>query len=338
MLYLFTGNPGEGKTLNALDFVIKKREDDLKEYGVHRKVYVVNFQRFSDGKIFDESHSLYDKVSDWIELEAPDITENLWSLYDDNHPKIEWGSIVLIDECQDFYPTRSRGEVPEFLKFFEKHRHTGCDFVAVTQKIRQVDVHFRALVNEHRHFSRIMGQNAVRIKKLNRVMEGKDEDSAEIETSQKRFPKKLFGLYRSAATHTHNKKLPKKLYAIPFLVFLIVLLVSFAVWSLTGFLSSDDPTPGISSPVLEKKKPEFAQSVDEKISLFHPSLVSHKYRIAYFDLSDRVRITDEKAFYHISKKENCRFHQVFGFVCVFDDQFLILRSSNDEDSDSPGPF
>lgn len=327
MIYLFTGLPGEGKTLNALDFVIQLQFSQEKK----RRVYYANFQKFENGKAFDENHPEFSKVADWIEVTQTDLTTDLPKLYDSDHP-VEHGSIVLIDECQDFYPTRQKAAVPEFLKFFEKHRHTGVDFVIVTQKIRQIDIHLRSLVGEHQDFKRIMGRDAVRVKKLNRCMEGEDLKSSEILTSTKRYPKNLFGLYKSSNLHTHKKKLPKVLLLFPVAIVFILVMLYILYDSL--FVRDEPQKEAFShekTQLLEKKIEPL--TLQEKIDSFNPSLVSKKYRILYFDTGDRVRITDEKAVYNISKKQNCLFHPTFRFVCFFDNEFLILRGNYEKNSD-----
>lgn len=203
MIRLVTGNPGNAKTLFTLYDLIKQIEEHKKD-GLNRKVYYYNIE-------FNPEHELYEQVKDWIKVEAHDLTINLPSLYDNQHPTIEQGSIILADECQDLYPTRSKGEVPPFLKFFEKHRHTGCDFWLITQKPRQLDIHVRELTGEHYHFQRVLGRDASRVKFLNRLIDDKSENSPEIQTQVRKFPKQLFGLYKSAVLHTHKRKLPWKL-------------------------------------------------------------------------------------------------------------------------------
>lgn len=256
MIFLKTGLPGEGKTLNTLDDVIKRQQKEFEETGNRTQVYYCNFQYFTQkdyelgkcsydsiGKAFNTDHPLYIQVADWIEVTKDDVTNDLWLLYQDKHPAIKQQSIVVVDECQDVYPMRAKGQVPEFLKFFEKHRHTGVDFYLVTQKIRQVDVHLRELVNQHDDYKRVMGRDIVRIKSLPRVIDGKDEESPELQTSQKPYPKKLFGLYKSAVKHTHKRKLPKKVvFGIP-LVLGFVFLMIYILYSILFSDSQDADRP-----------------------------------------------------------------------------------------------
>ena len=246
MLYLYTGSTGDGKTLNALHDVIQAQKQQEKDTGEKPTVFYTNFQHFSQsdykkgncsksaiGKAFDPEHPNYDDVSDWVEFELEQL-KNIWALYDDNHPILKPESIIVIDECQDIYRTRTRGDVPEYILFFEKHRHTGCDFYAITQATRQVDIAFRELVNEHRDLKRVMGRDAVRIKTLHKTIEDKHKDLFDqIQTSTRKYPKHLYGLYRSTAKVTHKKKLPKKItIGLPLLLLFIGIHECFAfVWA-----------------------------------------------------------------------------------------------------------
>ncbi|MBN2745159.1 MAG: hypothetical protein JXR34_00395, partial [Bacteroidales bacterium] len=136
-----------------------------------------------------------------------------------------------VDECQDIYPTRTKAEVPAFIKFFEKHRHTGCDFFLITQQIRQIDIHLRSLVGDHEDFKRVMGRDLIRVRQLNRVIEGKDETSTELLTSNRPYPKQLFGLYKSAPVHTHKRKMPKILTIVLPLALLFILISFYTVYN-----------------------------------------------------------------------------------------------------------
>jgi len=266
MIYLSTGLPGAGKTLFTIQKILKYLEDFKKETGIDRKVYYFNVE-------FEKTHLLYDKVKDWIKVDSQDLTVNLPLIYDNNHSVIEQKSIIFIDECQDIYPVRNKGAVPSFLKFFEKHRHTGCDFFLVTQKIRQIDIHLRELVGEHSSYERIFSRNAVKIKTLNKIIDEKSFDSAEIETNVKKYPKELFGLYKSAVLHTHKKKLPVKIvYGVPLILLFIFLMIywgySILFKSKSNVEIENNNLSDIkNSSFLYKKKSLFSLPSDSKIYL-----------------------------------------------------------------------
>lgn len=331
MIYLFTGLPGAGKTLNALDFVINLQNEGEKK----RKVYYANFQKFENGNAFDTSHPLFETVEDWQEVTKEDLTIDLPKLYDCDHP-VDHGSIVFIDEAQDYYPTRQKAAVPEHLKFFEKHRHTGVDFVIVTQKIRQIDIHLRSLVGEHQDFKRIMGRDAVRVKKLNRVMEGDDEKTAEILTSTKKYPKKYFGIYRSTTLDTHKKKLPKILLLFPVILLFIVGMV---FWLYSSLFSSHRSPPPAESQTLSAPPVQKSMTVMDlqNLEYMDPSQISREYRVLQFDLTERVKITDGEIIFSISKTPNCAFHDVFGFFCHVNGKFILARGVSNEKNDDGGP-
>lgn len=329
MITLITANPGTGKTLFALADTIERAEKE------NRPVCVCNFQRFSEAHLFNPDHPLYEKVKDWIELDYDDLTTHLWDLYDDKHPKIPQGAIVLVDECQDLYPTRHKGDVPHHLKFFEKHRHTGSDFVLITQKLRQVDIHLRSLVGEHLDLKRPFGMQKIVVKRLDRIQEGKDETSPEIVTSRRSYPKKIYGLYKSAVQHTHKRKIPAIAYAIPLLIAMIAGLIwyVFTILDYGHTEKSAQEKPALQNTVSPVPVSQ-PQNLDEIINGFTPSQVSDRYRIAFFDDGPTVLIADDSAVYPLSKKDHCRYHSVYRFICFFEKKFIIMKGSQNAESTS----
>ena len=294
MLYLYTGATGDGKTLNCLDDVIQAQVLAEKETGSRPTVFYCNFQHFTIkdlekkrcsksalGLAFDPEHPYFDLVSDWVECSISDI-ENIQPLYSDEHPFLKHESIIIIDECQDIYRTRIKGAVPPHITFFEKHRHTGCDFYSITQATRQVDVAFRDLVNEHRSIKRILGRNSVRIKTLNKTIEDKNKDSfPEIVTKTKKYPSHYFGLYRSTSKVTHKKKLPKSLvFGIPFILFFIIVMAYFLISTLTSI--SDES--GDSEVLTVSSREEKNKSSSNPISELFP---------VGFDFSNRLFLVSE---------------------------------------------
>lgn len=323
MLYLYTGATGDGKTLNCLDDVIQAQILAEKETGDRPTVFYCNFQHFTNndllkkrcsksalGFAFDPEHKHYNLVSDWVEVSISDI-ENIPALYTETHPVLKHGSIIIIDECQDIYRTRMKGAVPPHITFFEKHRHTGCDFYAITQATRQVDVAFRDLVNEHRSIKRILGRNSVRIKFLNKTIEEKNKDSfPEITTKTKSYPKEYFGLYRSTSKVTHNKKLPKSIiFGIPFLL----LFIAFMVWLLISSLTSiNDSNQQEKEPTKNSKK---SLSVNPISELFPVG----------FDFSNRLYLTSEMS---TSTKTFSTFELLMGEEPNLDSPFITVTNSD----------
>ena len=183
MLHLITATPGSGKTL----FVIHTLKD-IKD----RPIYY---------------HGIKELKLDWIELEDPS-----------NWPEeVPDNAIVVIDEVQEVFPVRDfKKEKPLGVTALEKHRHRGIDLYFITQHPSMLDVHVRRLTGTHIHLSRKFGANRSTKYTGNEVFDPKNFH--ELKTCEKTmfsFPKKSFGLYKSAEVHTHKRHIPKFLYVIP---------------------------------------------------------------------------------------------------------------------------
>ena len=108
MIYLVTGAPGHGKTVESIGLALELR-DAAKKKGVERPLYVSNVRGFKHA----QAHALdLEHVRDWESL--PD------------------GSIVLVDEVQDQILQRGKElKPPAWVQELAKHRHRGFDFIFV---------------------------------------------------------------------------------------------------------------------------------------------------------------------------------------------------------------
>src|SRR5450830_1234688 len=119
MITLFTGLPGNAKTLKVLQWLQKKA---LAE---NRDVY----------------YSGVNECNVPSQLRADGTMSKPWVQID---PK-EWvgvpdGSLILIDEAQDTFERKNSGSpLPEYYKMLAKHRHFGKDLVLVTQHPSLID-------------------------------------------------------------------------------------------------------------------------------------------------------------------------------------------------------
>ena len=128
MIYLFTGAPGTFKTYSAIAFAKELAGDS-------RRVYVSGVTDL--------------KVPGWQQLDRDGVRDWKQQLPD--------GAILLCDEVSDLVPQRIKGDVPDWVNDLRTHRHKGLDLIFVTQHPMDVDVVFRRLVGEHRHFFRQFG-------------------------------------------------------------------------------------------------------------------------------------------------------------------------------------
>ena len=183
MLYLYTGLPGAGKTLNAIT--------DIQEQFKGRDIY---YSGIKDLKL------------PWIEMQKP----NEWYELPDN-------SVVVIDEAQRIFPVRQAGSpVPIKCANIEDHRHRGFDIVLITQDAKLLDVHVRRLVNYHRHVKRTFGAQRCTVFEWSGVHDPKDYHDIKKANSakNKKYPKETFALYSSATIHTEQRKIPWKILVV----------------------------------------------------------------------------------------------------------------------------
>lgn len=197
MLYLFTGVPGSGKTLNVVSMLAKRK--DFK----NRPLFI---DGIPDLKIPHEEIPEGESIKTWPKW-APD------------------GAIIVVDECQRiFRPRSSSSAVPDYVAELETHRHRGLDFLLITQHPRLIDVHLRSLIEHHTHFGKT---NLGLRRKMEWTTGGAKEPESranikEALVSVYKLDKSVYGLYKSAEEHTKIRtKRSKVLYLIPIAIALL---------------------------------------------------------------------------------------------------------------------
>jgi zona occludens toxin len=188
MITLITGVPGAGKTLNTIKYISEEYK------GSDRPVYVAGVSQLS--------------VPGWNDASYDDLHK--WRDY----PK---GSIFLVDEADQFAPTRgNRGEPPEYIAELARHRHYGFDFYFITQRPKMLDHHLRGLVGKHHHYERVFGANSARVLTWEQCCDdpGDFHNRKLAVTSRRKFDSKYFSAYKSAEIHTHKRKIPLKVWMV----------------------------------------------------------------------------------------------------------------------------
>jgi len=217
MLYLITGANGAGKTLNTLKWV---RERSVKE---GRPVcHNGRFEPVEGGEL-----------DSWKKIDAKD-----WQTQPD-------GTIFLIDECHNDFPTRSAGSTPpDYIRMLAEHRRRGFDFYLVTQHPQNIDVFVRRLIGSpgwHRHLKRTFGADLVSVLEwpaVNPQCE-KDGSGSTGSVSMQAFPKEVYGWYRSASLHTGKKRIPKAVWMLAACALLVPVFGYFAISGFYGNVTKD---------------------------------------------------------------------------------------------------
>lgn len=212
MITLVTGVPGSSKTLNTINEIVS--EDQYK----YRPVYYYNIPEVT----LDWHHLDEEQAKKWFELPQ--------------------GSVVVLDECQRlFRPMKYGDKLPPHVEELETHRHLGIDLFVITQHPKLIDTKVRRLVGRHLHYKRQFGmESATKIEFQKCADDPLDYfEQKEAIKSKVRFPKKLYGVYKSADEHTHKKKIPKKLYGIAAAVVVTAFLIYQGVTSFGDFGQSE---------------------------------------------------------------------------------------------------
>lgn len=219
MLYLVTGTPGSGKTLNTIKFVRESKQFQ------DRQVYYFGIR--------DLSPDL-----GWTEL----TEEQAFAWHD-----LPSNSVIIFDEAYNVFPTKHGAKgTPEHVKQLAVHRHKGFDIFLICQKVSgQLDAFVRGLINRHQHYGRIMGSLNINRFTWDICQSNPDSPTArkDANVDQFRMDKKYFGVYHSADEHTHTLSVPWKKIVILFLM------LGLLVFSVKSFMSYFDRDPEVEAPV-----------------------------------------------------------------------------------------
>lgn len=201
MITLITGTPGAGKTLAVVEELVKIRDSD--DPKIRSRLIFTNVNGLDESLAcvpFDEKHS----PLNWMALPQ--------------------GSMIIVDECQDFWPARPAGsKAPESVAAMNTHRHHGIDLLLLSQHPGLVDHGIRALVGRHRHGYRPRNLEHAIWSEWS-YCEMACQPKLKPIKEKKKFNKDFFFLYKSTVENTHQPQswwpIIKKL--IPFAALLVI--------------------------------------------------------------------------------------------------------------------
>lgn len=184
MIEWFTGQPGHGKTLQAIARALEFQKDG-------RIVYVCNVRDFDYEKTGMRKMTP-EEFRKWPEFLPP-------------------GSVCLVDEAyeHDMLPKRPPGaKVPHHVERLATHRHHGLDFIFVCQSPdKQVDSFVHDLIERHVHVRRRFGTKYQHLRTFDRY-ERNPEKATPLTIKRTTLPKHVFGLYKSTELDTTERRVP----------------------------------------------------------------------------------------------------------------------------------
>lgn len=228
MLYLRTGLPGAGKTLNAIREIDIEHQADPNDptRRLHkdpdnpdlppRTIYFYGIPDLKADRL----------KSKWVEFETP---EQWFDLPD--------GSVIVIDESQRVFGNDGTRARPEKITRFETHRHQGLDIHLITQHPSLLATAVRKLVGKHINFIRPYGREKGIFRHEYEFCIDNPEKRANFKQAQEEkvsLDPTYFGVYKSSTVHTHKPITPSYLKKLPLLIGLtmlpILLLVGMGYW------------------------------------------------------------------------------------------------------------
>lgn len=138
MIYLYSGTPGSGKSLNSIRDIINK----LKTGGNVIANFPINTELIK--------HRKNKKLGKFIYKENKDLTVDFLTNFAlTNHVKgKENQTLIVIDEAQALFNPRDFRDVnrKDYNHFFSLHRHLGYSIILITQNDRLLDKQIRCLL------------------------------------------------------------------------------------------------------------------------------------------------------------------------------------------------
>lgn len=164
MIYFFTGNPGNGKSLHMAEVIYKsvlKGKNVIANFEINESVFEKCRHREKHGLFIYEPnkywiHNAYKNRSDkYSYLEG---LRNFALRYHKRDAKghiIEGQTILCLDECQSIFNSRTwnRSDRLEWVDFLRNHRKYGYDVYLVSQDDKVIDKQIRSILQyefEHR--------------------------------------------------------------------------------------------------------------------------------------------------------------------------------------------
>ena len=204
---LITGKPRIGKTAFAVEPLM------FDDYYKGRKIFSNINGLLIDHHQPPEGHS-WEDMYEWLKWK-----ENI-------------GSVVIYDEVQYLFPTRSSGsKMPENVAFLNIHGHYGIDMILITQSPKLLDVNLREVVNKHIHIAANKMGGLTRLE-WNEVALNPTQQSGNALSSSHKIREEVLEYYKSAEVHTAHSHVKSRWYYI----IIAMLFILPCILGLVGFM------------------------------------------------------------------------------------------------------
>lgn len=274
MISLFTGLPGQGKTLSIIIRLYK-----LNEAKETRTIYIAGIDHLKAEKLPNLDIELidYEQAKHWKTFKS--------------------GSLIIIDEAQHWAEQRAKGKAPSHITELSEHRHGGYDFWLITQDPRLLDAWARRLINYHQNVKRLFNTKIQLYYIWDKVQDDL-KDRREIRYARKKFgflKQEHFDLYESSVENNLKGSFPLGVVLGLSLIFLLPVLGYFAYDYIKNFNSgtTDNPstTPDKNTPQAQASKiasNEHNSNSDSSTVSSAPVLASNFFKIDFCHNNGRL--------------------------------------------------
>lgn len=305
---LVTGQPGSGKTALVVDMLA--HDEQFKG----RPLFTMGIPELTI------DHQECPAVSEWTEFRQAPEDESINLAYF----RFPEGALVVIDEAQRVYRPRPVGsKVPPEVAAFETHRHTGVDFILLTQHPNLIDSNIRKLIGRHIHIRVTpMGRKKYEWTELG---DPESVSSREIAARENyKLPSRAFKLYKSSQLHTKIRvKIPWFVYLFGFCVVALIAggwyaynrIASKSKLADTGPLQHAVGKPTESATSQKMSLPEYLEASVPRIQGLHHTAPKYDsitqptdapYPVGCISTSNKCRCVDQQGSDYQTTDDICR--------------------------------
>lgn len=193
------------------------------------------------------------------------------------------GAVLFVDEAHKHCPPMGPGKPPEWIEALAEIRHMGIDLVLITQHPSSVHHFVRKRVNRHVHVVRKMGLQRAMLHEWDGVQSNPRDYHAAKESNKRvwKYPRELFGCYRSATLHQVERRVP---WLVPVACVGIVAALGVILAAVLTIGDLDAAEPTATEPVsahLEEPAPTFADAVPVLSQRQNRPLTAEEYVVAH---------------------------------------------------------
>ena len=243
MLSLLVGTPGSGKTLYAIDKIIKIANNEAPEFKNIEYLYTnisgFDFDKFKDNKVvfdrfvFDKFYAhIQDLFSLFLQNEDEDNLDDILQDYCKEHNLLN--AFFIIDEAHNFFDNQDKVK----MWWFTYHRHLNHEILLITQNKSLINTLYRNVPEifiKAQPRSKAISKNVLRYFNYTEYRMTQKFSTTEITINDS-----YFSIYKSGNVSTQKRVGVKYIYM--FVLFLILCFSFFGYFVYKLYFSSSIPS------------------------------------------------------------------------------------------------